>query len=410
MKKIFILLFPVLLFSACSTVYYLEDKALPEPEYIAEPEPIEPEEPIVQPEYIPHEPEFITLINGTRVDTRVDMDVVDLLFRHFNAVEDGDIVAFRETLQGQDGASMNWHASLILANFWDIVVGDYEDEMFWGDSDIDLTTEGWHRVFFETFPPANRNTGLFITEIGIHDDWAIKVATNNNNGKQSFYTIGLLSDFGFPGVEWRWTTDPWDVPPPPLSAYHANIFAAVANSEIPFMFFNWPTQFHVDWVIGNQLAWTNSTTMLFYDYLNSPGEIYAGAERFAFVDMDGSGVPALVFSCWSDGDRLILRYVGDGAVHGFGIPARQFQSLKTDGTFLQLSWMQDWGSIARFDFSGEHATLHFLYEWDQYLSHEGLLYVNGEWLDFDDGWAMVEAAREYHHSKEPVQWHLWRNN
>jgi len=403
MKKTIFLLLGVLIFAACNTAYYLEEKEIPE--YIAEPEPFEP---IEQPEYIPQKPEFITLINGTRVDTRIGMDVVELLFRHFQAVEDGDIVAFRETLQGQDGASMNWHASLILANFWDIVVGDYADEVLWEDSDFELTAVGWQRAFFEEFPPISRNTGLFITEIGVYDDWAIRVATTNDYGEDRFYNVGLLGDFGYPGIEWRWTTDPWDVPPPPLSAYHANIFSAVVNNEIPFVFFNYPSHIHMDAIIGRELAWANPTTMFFYDYLNSPNEIYTwGIHRFAFVDMDSSGIAELVLASDGDGDHLILHYAGNGVVHGFGIPFRQFQALNADGTFLQLSWMQDWGSIARFDFSGEHAQLHFLYEWDQELFHEGLLYVNGEWLDPEEGWKIVEYARENHHDKASATWHLW---
>jgi len=133
--------------------------------------------------------EFVTLPNGTRVDTRVEDEVVDLIFRHFEAIENGDVVAFRETLQGQDGASMNWHIGLILANFWDIVVASYEDEVFWGDSEIDLTCFGWRRVFFEEFPPIGRNTGMFIREIRYPDYgfWgSVMVALTNCEQEEKF--------------------------------------------------------------------------------------------------------------------------------------------------------------------------------------------------------------------------------
>jgi len=156
--------------------------------------------------------EFITMPNGTRVDTRVGEMIVNLIFKHFEAIENGDVVAFRETLQGQDGASMNWHIGLILADFWDIVVGDYKDEMFWGDSEIDLTEFGQHRVFAEEFPPVSRNTGMFIKEIRYPGDgpWGgVMVALTNHGGEERFYMLGLLFDFKWPGVEWRNSVDSW---------------------------------------------------------------------------------------------------------------------------------------------------------------------------------------------------------
>jgi len=149
------------------------------------------------------EVEFIILPNGTKVDTRIDGDIVDLVFRHFEAIENGDIVAFRETLQGQDGASINWHIGLIYDYFWDIVFEGYEDEMFHeGDIWAGLTEFGWHRVFVEKFPPISRNTGMFIREMRISDD-SLKVAIIDDKQEESFYVIGLLFDLGWPGIEWH---------------------------------------------------------------------------------------------------------------------------------------------------------------------------------------------------------------
>ncbi|MCL2378035.1 MAG: hypothetical protein FWC77_02810 [Defluviitaleaceae bacterium] len=150
--------------------------------------------------------EFNTLPNGTRVDARVDDEVVDLIFRHFDAIENGDVVAFRETLQGQDGISANNQANQILAHFWDIVVGDYEDEMFWGDSDIDLTSFGWNRLFNEEFPAVDRNTGLHVAEIrNSYGHWGhgVVVTVIDNNQEEAVYILHLLGDFGWIGVDLR---------------------------------------------------------------------------------------------------------------------------------------------------------------------------------------------------------------
>jgi hypothetical protein len=148
--------------------------------------------------------EFAVLPNGTRVDIRVDDEIVDLVFRHFQAIEDGNVMAFRETLQGQDGASMNMHIELILAYFWDIVVAGYEDEMFyyWRE----LTEFGRNRAFFEEHEPISRNTGMFIKEIKYpHDGWCggVVVVLTSYEHDEMVYTLGLLNDFGWPGVEWH---------------------------------------------------------------------------------------------------------------------------------------------------------------------------------------------------------------
>jgi len=201
-----------------------------------------------------------------------------------------------------------------------------------------------------------------------------------------------------------------------LSAYHAGVFAAVLQDEMPFMYFTYTHAGHVDWVTGQVLSWRpfSDDPIFLREYLDSAPYIFTyDIERIAVVDMDGSGVPELVLASRWDGSSMILHYGGDGTVYGFGIPQRQFQALKEDGNFLQLSWMQDWGSIARVNFvrDGAHANmvLEFVYEWEQVgpygYENENMLYLNGEMLIFEEGWAMVERARAHHHSKEYVIWH-----
>jgi len=203
-----------------------------------------------------------------------------------------------------------------------------------------------------------------------------------------------------------------------LSTYLAEVFAAVLQDEKPFMYFTYTHVGHVDSIWGSDLTWRlfSDTQMFLHEYLDSAPYIFTyHIERFAIIDMDGDGVPEIVLASMPDGDSLILHYGGDGVVYGFGIPYRQFRFLKEDGTFTQLSWMQDWGSIARVNFVRDgtqvNMELEFLYEWEQVFEYyEGVyrltLYLNSElFTDFEEGWAIVELARGYQNKKEDVIWH-----
>ena len=192
----------------------------------------------------------------------------------------------------------------------------------------------------------------------------------------------------------------------------AEAFLTVLQNELSFTYFTYRHVGHMDMLTSPELAWMPlfDEPIYFYDYLNTPAEIYAfDKSRFAIIDMDGDGVPELVLPSGGDGDVLVLRYVGDGLVYGWGFPIRQLQSLKADGTFLQLSWMQDVGSIARLNFTGHGAQttleLEFLYLWDQYRFHEGILYLNGEPLELEEGWAIVNHAKYQQNNKESAFWH-----
>ena len=205
-----------------------------------------------------------------------------------------------------------------------------------------------------------------------------------------------------------------------LSTHLAEVFAAVLQDEMPFMYFTYTHSGHVDWVTGSVLSWRpfSDAPIFLYEYLDSAPYIFTyHIERFAIIDMDGDGVSELVLASQPDGDSLILHYGGDGVVYGFGIPYRQFRFLKEDGTFTQLSWMQDWGSIARVNFVRDgtqaHMELEFLYEWEQVFKYyDGVyrltLYLNGElFTDFEEGWAILELARGYQDNKDYVIWYLF---
>ena len=192
----------------------------------------------------------------------------------------------------------------------------------------------------------------------------------------------------------------------------AQAFTDVISDRLPFTFFGFVGSPFSDWMSGSDLVWATPTfeSLLFREYFEKSDVIYTWEiVSFAFVDLGWDGNMQLVLRSALDGDFLILHYMGGGVVYGFGIPSRQFQSLKIDGTFLQLSWMQDWGAIARLNFYPRYETralgLIFLHEWDQSLHYNGLLFFDGGYVDFEEGWAIVENIRQNHESKESVIWH-----
>ena len=156
--------------------------------------------------------EYTTLENGTRVDKRISDEITDLIFRHFEAIENGDVAAFRQTLMGQDGVSHNAHIGLIMTYFGDIIFTDYDAELY-GDAGFGLTELGSQRVFGDEFAPINRNTGMFIKEM-TYDDWHIEVILSSRSHEQLTFHVTLMSEeYGKPtrrhGVEWHTPTFRW---------------------------------------------------------------------------------------------------------------------------------------------------------------------------------------------------------
>lgn len=80
----------------------------------------------------------------------------------------------------------------------------------------------------------------------------------------------------------------------------------------------------------------------------SPDSDYAAIHRFALLDLDGNGeVEAIlqVMDVAGDmGGHLVLRWEG-GAVHGYAASYRDFESLKTDGTYSYSDLLgTEWGA------------------------------------------------------------------
>ena len=228
LKRILIamMLAAALVLAACTgsetpEVYAVEDAykiEIEEIEDAIEEEAIEEEiiEEAAEEVYVPRtEPlviEFITLPNGTRADTRLSDIEIDLVLRHFAAIEDGDAEAFWDTLGGgQDGVSFNYWRWLVFTYFPEwfiendpnagdfITVHEYDPDT--GDMvpvfEIDPDTG---RLYPRSpLPPTLHGTGLFVREITVlgedldYWEWtprALRTAVVNDYGFERTFILG----------------------------------------------------------------------------------------------------------------------------------------------------------------------------------------------------------------------------
>lgn len=111
--------------------------------------------------------EFVTLPNGTRIDSRVSEYLASGIIRHFNAIETGDIDEFWDTLMGEDGVDFNHFVSLIYRYF------ENADYFHWTQRGFEIPDEhDWSEIVYQN----RKNTGLFVREIGL-----INHTQNHNN-------------------------------------------------------------------------------------------------------------------------------------------------------------------------------------------------------------------------------------
>ena len=137
-------------------------------------------------------PNFIALQNGTIIDTRIDGEIIDLVLRHFTAIENGDALAFWDTLGGgQDGVSHNYWRSLVFRFFpqW-FIENDGNAEDF-----INHYTE---------LPPSLHGTGLRVSKIeqlleceeGF--SFAVQATVINDYKFKEVFILGIVSEDWLP--------------------------------------------------------------------------------------------------------------------------------------------------------------------------------------------------------------------
>jgi len=131
--------------------------------------------------------EYVTLPNGVIADARITEDDIDMIFRRFEAIENGDIAAFRSTLgEMQDGVDFHYQLNLIyifFGDFFDIAPDDFCDAVATGEG----LTEIARTLFNGDYPLKRRNTGLIIKKLEIIDAGGLRVTAINNKNEELMF-------------------------------------------------------------------------------------------------------------------------------------------------------------------------------------------------------------------------------
>jgi len=118
--------------------------------------------------------DFIILPNGILADTRISESTVDVILRHFQAIENGDLTAFRSTLSPmQDGVDLHRQLGLIFRHFGDIA--GVSADMFAHAMNTGVPQSIIDKLFYEEFAPKNRNSGMVIQKMEIVTDHIFRI-------------------------------------------------------------------------------------------------------------------------------------------------------------------------------------------------------------------------------------------
>jgi nitrogen regulatory protein PII len=138
------------------------------------------------------EEKYVTLPNGTIVtivNERITEDVVDMIFKRFEAIENGDVAAFRSTLpEIQDGVDYHYQLGLIFNFFGDLFDIDFdvfEEAVATGEVLREIA-----ETLFNCEPPLrSRNTGLLIKKLDVVAGLGLVVVTANNKNEEIIYNF-----------------------------------------------------------------------------------------------------------------------------------------------------------------------------------------------------------------------------
>jgi hypothetical protein len=132
---------------------------------------------------------YFTLPNGTMVDTKIPEDVADRMIKRIEAIENGDLAAFRSTLgEIQDGVDYHYQLGLIykfFGDFFDIDSDAFNDAVATGE----LLTEIANTLFNSEHPLKSRNTGLFLRKMEITDTGGLMLIVMNNKNEKLIYSF-----------------------------------------------------------------------------------------------------------------------------------------------------------------------------------------------------------------------------
>jgi len=135
------------------------------------------------------EKQYFTLPNGTIVEKGITEDAVDMIFKRFEAIENGDIAAFRSTLGNiEDGVDMNYQLALLFIYFgdlFDIDSDDFDNAISTGEG----LTKIAEKLFYGEHPLKSRNTGLLIKRLYVEAGLGLVVVATNNKNEEVIYNF-----------------------------------------------------------------------------------------------------------------------------------------------------------------------------------------------------------------------------
>ena len=135
------------------------------------------------------EEKYVTLPNGTIVEKGITEDAVDMIFKRFEAIENGDVAAFRSTLgKIEDGVDYHYQLGLIFEFFgdlFDIDSDDFNEAVATGE----LLSKMANILFYGERPLRSRNTGLLIKKLEVVAGLGLVVVVTNNKNEEIIYNF-----------------------------------------------------------------------------------------------------------------------------------------------------------------------------------------------------------------------------
>jgi hypothetical protein len=133
------------------------------------------------------ETNYVTLPNGVIADARITDDIVDMILKRFEAIENGDIAAFRSTLgEMEDGVDYYYQLGLIytyFSDFFDITDDAFHDAVASSEGSAEIA----NALFFGEYPLRKRNTGLSVKKIEYGESAGLMVTAVNNQEEELVY-------------------------------------------------------------------------------------------------------------------------------------------------------------------------------------------------------------------------------
>jgi len=128
--------------------------------------------------------------NSVVVEEGISEDVVDMIFKRIDAIEKGDIAAFRATLgEMQDGVDYYYQLGLIckyFGDFFDIDLDTFYEAVATGSEELPKIA---NILFTGEHPLKSRNTGLIIKRLETKSGEGLRVILINKKNEEIIYNF-----------------------------------------------------------------------------------------------------------------------------------------------------------------------------------------------------------------------------